>query len=202
MKNLLLLVLVGTSFPLQSQEIIRVHRDPQTGEIWEKAPHRGQKPVYSRFSLSYQLKLSDNTSYKLKTFEGSYAYKWNKLWCEAFTSLTWGTLRSMSEGTHPSNKQVALSGFGLGLSNQSEILQKILKLPNSFESVTAGLGYYVLQQQDYGIGLKTDFKAFVLSSSNLHYGLKLSYHLVHLLNASHTQFFSWLNVGVDVAYYF
>ena len=197
---IVLLLLFNTIFSIQAQEIVRIHRDPQTGEIWTPPPLE-QKMKPSRLSLSYQLELSEN-SYRLNTFEGSYAHQWNNLWPEIFTSVTVGPRNALSAGADPSDQLVGLSGFGLGLSNQSRITQKLLKMPNSFENVTLGAGYYILQREDHGLGIKADFKVFIYSASNLHYGFKLTYHLVHLIDASPVQFFSWLNVGFDVAFYF
>ena len=153
-------------------------------------------------ALVYQLKLSQEFSGKLQTLEGSYAYRWKDIWPEIFASLTTATLDSLSEGTDPSPEAVALSNIGLGVSHQSHTVQKLLKMPNAFESITVGLGYYILQGAEHGPGFKTDFKTFIHTSSNLHYGLKCSYHLIHLFNASPVKFFSWLTVGLDIAYYF
>ena len=202
MKIILLLIFPFLLARGQEQEIIRVHRDPHTGKIWKKPPHQSLKSKASRLSLSYQMKLSNDSSGKLQTIEGSYAYRREKIWPEVFASLTTGTLRSLSSGSDPSHRPVTLSLFGLGLSHQSHFIQKFLKMPNSYESVAAGLGLYTLQEGRQGPGLKTDFKTLLHSSNNLHYGLKFSYHLVHLFDASPVKIFSWLTIGFDIGYYF
>ena len=202
MKTILLLVVIFSIVPIsgQTQKIVRIHRDPDTGQIWIKPVHLGKKAQTSRISLSYQ----GNT--KLHTLEGSYSYRRKDIWPEVFASRTTGILQALDEKTLFPTRTVSLTGFGLGVSHQSHNIQKILKMPNAFESIAVGAGYHILQEAGqeagHGPGLKTDFKTFIHTSSNLHYGLKFSYHLVHLFNASPVKIFSWLNVGLDVAYYF
>ena len=197
---LLLASLLATG--LQAQEVIRVHRNPKTGQIWTPPPHKSTKPKAYRMSLSYQWKFSGDSLGKLQTLEGSLSHSRNTLWPEVFYSLTTGTRRALSDKADPSKRKVALSGLGVGLSHQSQLIQNFSKIAGSFENITIGLGYYFLQQSEYGLGLKTDFKAYFLSSTNLHYGFKFSYHLVHLVNYPPSPFFSWLDAGLDIAYYF
>ena len=187
---------------LQAQDVIRIHRDPLTGQVWTPSPHKSKKTEPYRISLSYQWKFSGAYFAKLQTLEGSLSRKWNNLFPEIFYSLTTGPRRDLSEETTFSQKNVALSGFGVGLSHQSRMIQDFSKIADSFESITVGFGYYFLQQSEHGPGLKTDFKIYFLSSSSLHYGLKFSYHLVHLFNYPPSPFFSWLDAGLDIAYYF
>ena len=205
---LLIIIMIFPIVPLcgQEQKVVRIHRNPHTGEIWTKPVHLSKKAQTSRISLSYQGNLSHQSFAKLLTLEGSYAYQWSGFWPEAFASLTTGSLLALNQQTTTPSKIVTLYNFGLGISHQSHTIQKFLKIPNAFESINVGVGYYTLQgakqEAGHGPGLKTDFKTFFHTSSNLHYGFKFSYHLAHLFNASPVKLFSWLSVGLDVAYYF
>lgn len=196
-------------------------RDVETGLFLDDYNTSRDK---NRTSFLYHLNndLTDLTS--IQTLEFIYAHRFELAWVEFFAFRTVGLFREITDNNPADGAdsvdlqetEDSILAFGASLSYRSNWIQELVNSDKMFTTTAAGIGWYNYTNNTRvksfsGPGLKTDFGLHRRSSSNFHYGLKMSYHLAHVerqaefegeTSSQRSQVLSWLTFGFDLSFYF
>lgn len=178
----------------------------------------------NRTSFLYHLNNDATDLTGIQTLEFIYAYRFELAWVEFFALRTSGRFEEMTDnnpGDGGGSVQLretdeSVLAFGASLSYRGTWIQDLVNSDKMFTTTSAGLGWYNMTEnfrvKSYsGPGLKADFGLHRRSSSSIHYGVKMSYHLAHVersaefegeTSSQRSLVLSWLSFGFDLSFYF
>lgn len=205
---------------LKSGSVLR-KRDFDTGLYMEDYNTYNDQ---NRVSFLYHLNNDLTALTNLQTVEFNWAHRYELAWVEFFFLRTQAKFEELTEnnpneGGSSSDLQQSddsLIAGGASISYRGNWIGEFFNSDKVFSTTAAGIGWYRLSEafrgKTYsGPGLKCDFGVHRRTSRNLHYGMKMSYHLAHVkraaefegeVSSARSQLLSWLSFGFDLSFYF